>query len=159
MVTHTESSSEPSDEEVLDAWPSLPIDEDNVDHFRGRLRRQLLINRCDSCGLWHHPPQGVCPRCWSGEVVPTEVSGRGTVELTTDLHVGTPHSDIDYTVGHRLVAVRLDDAPDVRFTASVRPARVDRPWQGTRVALDWGTRDGAPVPIFIVSDQQTGSPS
>jgi hypothetical protein len=146
---------EPTDDEVLAAWPTAAIDEDNVAHYRGRLQQRLLINRCGSCGHWHHPPRPRCPECWSDQVAATEVSGAGVVELSTVLHVGAPHEDIDYETGYRLVAVRLDDAPEVRFTASLHAWPVERDPTGRRVGLGWARRGGAPLPVFVVGARST----
>ena len=135
-----------TDQEVLDAYPRPAIDQDNVEHYRGRLERRLLINRCNDCGRLHHPPDPRCPFCWSESVTATEVSGRGEVYLATVLHTGSRVEGIDYDTGYPLVAVALDDDPRVRFTATV-PAGFTCA-VGDRVELGWIEREGAPVPAW-----------
>ena len=38
-----------TNEELLDAWPGIRIDQDNAAYFSGLLNQQLLMNRCDDC--------------------------------------------------------------------------------------------------------------
>ena len=76
-------TAEAASEEVFDRFDSEWIDRDNVEFYRGLLRRQLLISRCGDCTKWHQPPGPTCPYCWSANVVPTEVSGDGVIETYT----------------------------------------------------------------------------
>ena len=59
-----------TDEELVGLFPGLTLDHDNAAHYRGRVDRQLLINRCGSCGRWHHTPKPVCPDCWFARCFP-----------------------------------------------------------------------------------------
>ena len=79
-----------TDAELVERFPWVQISHDTKFHFRGWLDRRLLINRCDDCGHFHHPPKPVCPDCWSTSLEPTEVSGRGVVHLAMHLHQGAP---------------------------------------------------------------------
>ena len=74
------------DEALVERFPYVQIDHDTKHHFRGWLDERLLINRCDDCSRFHHPPKPVCPSCWSSSLTPTEVSGRGVIHLTMLLH-------------------------------------------------------------------------
>jgi uncharacterized OB-fold protein len=138
----------PSDVEVLEAFPTAPIDQDNVDHYRGRLQRRLLVNRCRDCGLWHQPPKPVCPRCWSSQVEATEVSGRGKVALVTVLHVGTPTVGVDYVAGYPVVAVELEEQAGLRYVAGIVGCTKDDLYIGMPVELTWIERAGEPTPAF-----------
>jgi uncharacterized OB-fold protein len=72
-----------SDDDVFAAYPDVPIDVDNLEHYRGLLSCRLLVNRCAACGTWIYPHRPMCPRCWSWDVAPTPVSGDGTVFMFT----------------------------------------------------------------------------
>ena len=122
-------------QDLLDAWPGIRIDVDNAEYYRGLLEQRLMIQRCDACDRFHHPPRAVCPGCWSREVSPHEVSGRGTVALLTILYQGPPHPRVDYTQGHATVAVELDEQPGLRVAGAVVGVRA------TAVPL------GAPVEV------------
>jgi hypothetical protein len=144
----------PADEELVARFRGHSVDHDSAAHYRGRLERRLLLNRCAGCGSWHHPPRPICPRCWSAEVVPTEVAGTGTIHLVVFLHQGPPAEGVDYATPHPVVTVELDEQPGLRFTSTV----VGPPQQsiavGQRVTLDWILRGGTPLPVFRLARQE-----
>jgi uncharacterized OB-fold protein len=138
-----------SDAELLDRFPRYRVDHDNKAFYRGWLDRRLLINRCADCGTWHHPPRPLCPACWSTSLVPTEVSGRGTVHLLVRLHQGPPVPDVDYAAGpYPVAAVDLEEQPGLRFTSTVVECPPDELRIGLPVELTWRERDGVPFPVF-----------
>ncbi len=69
--------------EVFGRFPNTMINHDNVTHYRGLLERRLLVNQCQQCGYWIYPHRPLCPECWSWDVTPTEVSGRGVIYMFT----------------------------------------------------------------------------
>ena len=131
-----------SDEELVARFPGHPLDHDNAAHYRGRLERELRINRCGSCGTWHQPPRPVCPACWSTNVVATPVSGRGTIFMAIFLHQGPPAEGVDYSTPYPVVTVELDEQPGLRFTSTVVGATNDDITIGRPVTLDWIDRSG-----------------
>lgn len=135
-------NSELSDTELLDAFGGVRIDQDNAAYYRGLLEQRLLLNRCDECATWHHPPRSVCPRCWSRSLTPTEVRGEGTIALLTILRQGPRSGGIDYERGHPLVAVELDEQPGLRISGTVLGAEPDQLHIGDRVRLVWRHVDG-----------------
>ena len=76
-------------DELLDAFPGVRLDQDNAAYYGGLLENRVLVNRCDDCASWHHPPRSACPRCWSRSLTPTAVAGTGTIVLLTVLHQGS----------------------------------------------------------------------
>ena len=145
-VQHTGPSF--SDAEVFEAFVGYLIDRDNVEHYRGRLQRRLIVNKCSECRHLHHPPQAVCPHCWHGGVEPAEVSGNGTVTLRSVVHVGPAAPGIDYEKGHTIVVVELDEEPGLYFGSAIDERYRDEIGFGTRVSLMWLDRAGVPVPAF-----------
>jgi uncharacterized OB-fold protein len=137
-----------SDQELLARFPTMQIDHDNKEHYRGWLGRQLLLNRCAECGLWHHPPKPVCPACWSAKVVATPVSGRGTVHLLIRLHQGPAVEGVSYDGGWPVATVELEEQRGLRFTSTVIDADRETLRIGLPVELDWITREGEPFPVF-----------
>lgn len=137
------------DADLISRFAIYSIDRDRAAHFRGRLDRRLLIDRCDDCGHWHHPPRPMCPDCWSWNQTPTEVSGEGTVHLLMYLHQGPPTPGVDYGGrGHPVATVELAEQPALRFTSTVIGGDDQGLDIGTPVVLDWIERDGAPFPVF-----------
>jgi uncharacterized OB-fold protein len=137
-----------SDEQVLARFPNEGIDQDNVAFYRGLLAGELRINRCGDCGEWHMPHRAVCPRCWSGNVIATKVSGRGTVHLLTFLHLGAPAPGVDYAKGHPVATVELAEQQGLRFTAALVNCERREMQIGLPVELSFIERDGCPVPAF-----------
>jgi uncharacterized OB-fold protein len=141
-----------SDDELVEQFLGQPITHDNAEHYRGRLRRQLLMNRCHACGRWHAPPKPVCPDCWSFDVKATPVDGAGTIFMAIFLHQGPPAPGVDYTMPYPVVTVELDEQPGLRFTSTVVGSDNDAIRIGKRVCLGWIERAGAPMPVFELNE-------
>lgn len=138
-------------QELLDAFPSIRIDNDNAPYYQGLLENRLLINRCDECHHWHHPPRPICPECWSDFVTATDVGGTGFVALVTVLRQGRPEPGVDFTDGYALAAVELDEQPGLRVASTVVGLGAGQITVGQRVQLVWRTVDGrSPRPDFEV---------
>lgn len=137
-----------TDAELVQRFAGQPVSHDTAAHYRGRLEHKLLINRCGSCGHRQQPPFPICPRCWSSDVVATEVNGSGTIHLVVFLHQGPPSPGVDYSTPYPVVTVELDEQPGLRFTSTVVGADNDDIAIGKRVVLDWIDRAGAPMPVF-----------
>ncbi len=133
-----------SDAELFERFPGIRIDHDNKEYYRGLLEHRLLLNRCEQCRTWHHPPRASCPECWSWNVVPTEISGKGTVYLFS-FRNGTPAHGAP-SEPYPVVNIELPEG--VRFTTTV----VDCPKAdlkiGMAVELTWIEEDGMPFPAF-----------
>jgi uncharacterized protein len=137
-----------NDAELVDRFPDVLIDGDNKEFYRGWLDRRLLLNRCAQCATWHHPPQPVCPECWSDRIQATPVSGRGTVHLLIWLRQGPPAEGVDYSRRHPVVTVELVEQPGLRFTSTVVGDGQDEIAIGDPVELTWIERRGEPFPAF-----------
>ncbi|MEQ8841063.1 MAG: zinc ribbon domain-containing protein [Acidimicrobiales bacterium] len=137
------------DQQLIDRFGGHGINRDNAAHFRGRLERRLLMSRCGDCGRWQHPSRPMCPDCWSWNMTPEEVSGRGTIHLLMELHQGPPAEGVDYRDGHPVVTVELEEQPALRFTSTVTADFPDDDLEiGAPVELEWIDRDGTPMPVF-----------
>jgi len=143
-----------SDEELCSLFPGA-VDRDSAAHYRGRLRWQLLINRCADCGTWHAPPKPVCPSCLSDRVEAQPVSGAGTIFMAVFLHQGPPAEGVDYSTPYPVVTVDLDEQPGLRFSSTVVGSPNEEIQIGRRVELDWITRGGAPMPVFRLAEQES----
>lgn len=139
----------PTDTELVDRFAHFKVDRDNAAFYRGWLGRELRINRCADCGHWHQPPRPMCPKCWSWNVAPTAVSGRGRVHLLMRLYQGPSAPGVDYGAGpYPVVTVELEEQLGLRYTSTVvncDPATIaiDMP-----VQLTWIDRYGAPFAVF-----------
>jgi uncharacterized OB-fold protein len=146
-----------SDEQLVALFPGELLSWDNSSHYRARLHRQLVVNRCSTCGVWHQPARPICPSCWSSDVVATPVSGRGTIHLLVWLHQGPPTAGVEYTHPYPVVVVELDEQPGLRVTGTVKDTAHQAFGIGSRVELDWGERSGVPLAMWrCVDDNPAG---
>jgi uncharacterized OB-fold protein len=136
------------DETVLERYPAIRLDRLNKHHYGGYLAHRLVLGRCTDCRRWHSPLRPRCPECWSEAVVPSPVSGRGTVHLLTLLHQGPPSADVDYSAPWPLAAIELVEQTGLRFVATIVDCPPQRLRIGLPVELTWITRAGAPWPAF-----------
>jgi uncharacterized OB-fold protein len=137
-----------TDEAVLDRFPTAPIDRDNIEYYRGLLGCRLLVNQCQECRTWHHPPLPICPKCWSDRLLPTEVSGEARVFMSTVLYLGPAQDLVDYAAGYTLVTAELIEQEGLRISAPLVHHGDTHPNIGMAVRLTWIERDGHPVPAF-----------
>jgi hypothetical protein len=126
------------------------VDRDNYALYDGWLHHELRLQRCEACAKWHHPPRPLCPYCWSFDVRPTAVRGRGTVHLATVLRQGRAIEGIAYP--HALVAVDLEEQEGLRFSAIVSGSDPGDVQIGAAAQLVWIELQGAPWPAFELID-------
>ena len=79
--------------------------------YRLIAEKKFMGARCKKCGRVLVPPRPVCPHCYSKELEWVELSGKGTVESFTIIHVPTVllQGREPYTVA----VVRLDEGPRI----------------------------------------------
>lgn len=86
-------------EELFDDWEPSEL---SLPFWEAARERRLVLQRCELCGSWQHPPRPVCVSCGDPglSLAWREVSGRGTV--------------YSYTVVERaLIAALRDQVPYV----------------------------------------------
>lgn len=133
-----------SDEEMLRRLPDIRIDHDNKEYYRGLLEQRLLLNRCARCATWHHPPKASCPKCWSWDVIPTEVSGVGEVFMFSFVNARSAVDDPAQPYPVATIALR----EEVRFTTTIVNCPKAELRIGMPVELTWIDEDGMPFPAF-----------
>ena len=137
----------PGDDEVFSHFHDVQIDRDNIEHYRGLMAGRLLINRCQDCGQWIYPHRPMCPQCLSWNVVPTQVSGRGTLYMFTLLQQSRD-PDCPLLEPMQVAAIELAEQPGLRYLSQV----VDCPEEALRhdmpVELAWVEHAGRRWPAF-----------
>jgi uncharacterized OB-fold protein len=114
-------------------------------------RRQLLIQRCASCGHHQYYPRPICLACQATDLALVEASGRGRLYSFTVVHRSVnPRFQAPYTValvdleeGPRLLTHLIDSRPD--------ETRCDAP-----VRLAW-LEGGAEMPLPAFTPLREGS--
>lgn len=92
-----------------------PVTDASRPFWTGGADGRLLIQRCDLCRRWQHPPLDECVKC-GGPVVARPVSGAGTVfTFTIDRHPYHPDVPPPYVVA----VVELVEQDGLRFTTNI----------------------------------------
>ena len=96
--------------------PLPALTEDNRPFWTGGERGELLIQQCDACDYFIHPPTGFCPKCEGRETHFQPVSGKAFIDSFTVNHKqwmpGMPERMV-------LALVRLAEAPHVRLATNI----------------------------------------
>ena len=122
--------SEPRYPKPLPAISSL-----NRPYWEGLKRRELRMQKCNSCGLIRYPPSPLCPSCWSRESNWTPLSGRGRINSWVIFHQAYFQSyqqDIPYNV----VEVELDEGPRITANLCGVPNREIRSGMPVEIVFD-----------------------
>ena len=96
--------------------PLPELTPENTAFWTSGAEDRLTIAFCSDCDHAIHPPQLICPKCWSENVAFKAVPGTGTVYSYTVNH--QPWMP-DMPVPFALAVVDVDGAPGVRVTAQV----------------------------------------
>ena len=81
-------------------------------------QHKLLVQRCESCATFHHPPKGHCSACSSLSLTPVEVSGRATlVTWTQPMKAYEPY--FEAKVPYFLATVNLVEQEPLRFATNL----------------------------------------
>jgi uncharacterized protein len=133
-------------EHVVARFDEYRVDHDTKFWFQGLLDQQLLIERCDECGRWSHPPAPICPHCWSSQRQRVAVVGRGHVRRWTRFHHHDPIRRQPVAESMAMVTVDLDDCEGVSLTLEFLAGR--DPHLDELVELRWVDVSGHPFPAF-----------
>jgi uncharacterized protein len=125
----------------------LPLlDSENEFFWTSGSDGRLRFLRCQRCHHYLHPPVPRCPMCWSEEVEPEPVSGRGEVFSFTVNHQSWDGSTDPYVIA----IVRLVEQDDLRLTTNLVDCAPDDVAIGQEVEVVFEDRDPVWVPLFRV---------
>jgi len=99
--------------------PLPAIDDLTRPFWQAAARHQLVVQRCQECHYFNHPPRPLCDACLSQRLDFAPVSGRGTVYSYTVMH--QPNiAGFEKEVPYINVLVELDEQPQL-FMVSYLP--------------------------------------
>jgi uncharacterized OB-fold protein len=131
-----------------------PIIEDPLTAFfwDAARRRELHIQRCQSCGTFIHMPRPICRNCQSFDLAGEQVSGRGTLYSWTQTFKPFHPFFVD-RVPYVIATVTLVEQEGLQFMSNlvgIDPERVDEEAQfGMEVEAEFEElADGLVVPMF-----------
>jgi uncharacterized OB-fold protein len=115
--------------------PPKPVpvpDELSQGYWDAAARDALEIQRCRSCGRYHHPAVTVCSSCGAEELAYEPVSGHGTIYSYTITHdARTPA--FAARAPYAVVWVELDEQPQLRLLVNMPETPLDDVKIGARV--------------------------
>jgi uncharacterized OB-fold protein len=85
-------------------------------HFEAARWKKLVIQRCQACATFQHPPRDACSSCRSFDLHWAEVPGTGTIYTYTVVY--HPIGPLRDHVPYNIVTVLLDEA-GVRLVSNV----------------------------------------
>lgn len=129
----------------------IPVaDEWSKPFWDGARERKLIIQRCQSCGYYQHPPAFICMNCKDRDapLAPEQVSGRGTVYawfIFHDSSVGGFQERIPYLVA----AVELEEQPRLLLASNILNCPYDEVELDMPVEVVWEkVDDETTIPQF-----------
>jgi len=120
--------------------PRPILDAVNAAYWEAAREHRFVLIRCDACGKYVHPPRPACPRCQSESLVPTEVSGNGTVYSFGVMHRGG-NPGFDEKVPFAVVVVELDEEERLLTVGNMPDCPVDDIEIGMRVTVTFEDLD------------------
>lgn len=86
------------------------VDGDTKEFWDACKRRELVIQKCQGCGQFRFPPEGVCPHCLSDRFQWQRVSGKGQV-YTFSIIRRPPRPEFGESVPYVVGVVELAEGP------------------------------------------------
>ncbi len=124
----------PDVKETAPPFRILPkLNDRNRDFWTAGARGELRFWRCQDCGFYIHPPQPLCPMCYSKNMKTEAVSGRATLATFSVNHQPwMPGPELPYIVA----IIEIIEQPSVRLTTNLvdcapDEARIEMPLRVT----------------------------
>jgi uncharacterized OB-fold protein len=117
----------------------IPVPDDLSQPFwTGARNGVLVIQHCDTCGKYYHPPTVICPQCQSTSLGSREVSGRGRIVAKAVMHEGRV-SGFEDKVPYACVLVELEEQRSLILGANLLGAAHDAVHVGQPVRVTFET--------------------
>ena len=125
---------------------TLPELEKHTESFwKGGQDGQLLINQCQECQHYIHPPVPMCASCHSRNVVPTPVSGNAIVASYTINHMPwLPNLPVPYI----FAVVELVEQQGLHLSTEIINAAPDEVTIGMPVTVTFEQQEDVFLPLF-----------
>lgn len=141
----------------MTSLPPQPKPDLDTDGFwRSLADGRLAVCRCQSCGLWLHPPLERCRRC-GGPTAFEPASGRGSVYSYIVVHhpaVPGFTEQLPYVVG----LVELDEQPGLRLPVRLVGVHPDQASVGSRVEAEIVDHPGGTYRVAVFRPVPDGRP-
>jgi uncharacterized protein len=123
----------------------------------GAREHRLLIQRCDDCGRFQHPPEPVCRHCLSFSLGAGEVSGRGTI-YSFEIATQAFHPWFADKIPFVIAVVELTEQPNLKLVTNIVDVDPDSAGLqvGAEVEVTWHKLDDEfTLPVFRLTARET----
>jgi uncharacterized OB-fold protein len=112
--------------------PLPAADELSQPFWEAAKQHRLVIQRCQECGYFNHPPRPACDACQSQQLQFEPVSGRGTIYTFTVMH--QPNiAGFENQIPYINILVELEEQPLLFMVANLPGSERDKVRIGRRV--------------------------
>jgi uncharacterized OB-fold protein len=125
--------------------PAPPLTPRSGDYWRSGADGKLRIQQCKDCGLYMHPPQTVCRRCYKTDLAFAPVSGKGTVyAFTINRYKWHPDMDPPYVIAD----IELVEQAGLRLQSMIVGVAPEAVKTGMKVQVAFEKAEDLFVPVF-----------
>ena len=124
------------------------LDDDNAFFWTSGADGQLRFMRCNKCGYYLHPVTPECPKCWSKDMAPAVVSGRGVIHSFTINH----HPWDGSTEPWAIILVEIAEQEGLRLTSNIVNCPNDEVKIGMPVKVVFEQHGDVYFPLFEPAD-------
>ena len=111
-------------------------------------QQKLMIQRCQSCRKYVHPPRDNCTFCLSDQLAPEEVSGKATL-YSWSVAGQAFHPYFADKLPYVYATVELDEQPDLRIVTNIVDADPESLKAGMPVEVTFSEIEpGLTLPFF-----------
>jgi uncharacterized protein len=122
----------------------------------GARDHRLLIQRCDDCGRFQHPPEPICHHCLSFSLGAGEVSGRGTI-YSFEVATQAFHPWFADKIPFVIAVVELIEQPNLKLITNIVEVDPDSAAisVGAEVEVTWQQLDDEfTLPVFRLTARE-----
>lgn len=115
--------------------------------------RKLVIQRCQDCWTYFHPPTPNCLECYSTNLAFEPVSGKGRILARTIMYDPRIRGFGEDVVPFAVIVVELDEQPRLLVVANLLEVPADEAKIGRRVEVDFEPiGEGFVLPQFRLAE-------
>jgi uncharacterized OB-fold protein len=116
--------------------PLPAIDDLTQPFWEAAARHQLVIQRCQECAYFNHPPRPVCDACQSQQLTFVPVSGRGRIYSYAVMHQPTI-AGFEQDIPYLNLLIELEEQPRLFLVSSLPISAKAQVQIGAAVEVDF----------------------
>ncbi|MGH2793144.1 MAG: Zn-ribbon domain-containing OB-fold protein [Actinomycetota bacterium] len=124
-----------------------PVSLDTAAFWDAAKEHRFVLQRCEDCERFQHPPGPVCHRCRASNLIWSDVEGRGTVYTYTWVHKAFVPA-LQELLPYAVAVIELSSAERTRFVSNIVDVTPDTLTVGLPVELVWDDYAELSVPRF-----------